>query len=66
MSSGEAAFRRIQAAARSAAAKSGAKAPTQEYLIRHTLGPKLVPVTHQRLSPTSGIIRTLRNSFRIV
>ena len=37
MSSGEAAFRRIQADARSAAAKSGANAPTQEYLIRHTL-----------------------------
>ena len=37
MSSGEAAFRKIQAAARSAAAKSGANAPTQEYLIRHTL-----------------------------
>ena len=37
MSSGEAAFRRIQAAARSAAAKNGTNAPTQEYLIRHAL-----------------------------
>jgi hypothetical protein len=37
MSSGEAVFRRIQAAARSAAAKNETTAPTQEYLIRHTL-----------------------------
>ena len=37
MSNGDTAFRRIQSAARSAAAKSGAGAPTQEYLIRHTL-----------------------------
>lgn len=37
MTTGEAAFREIQAAARSTAAKSGGNAPTQEYLIRHTL-----------------------------
>jgi len=37
VSNGDTAFRRIQSAARSAAAKSGAGAPTQEYLIRHTL-----------------------------
>lgn len=37
MSSGETAFRRIQAAARSAAAKTGTNAPTHEYLIRHAL-----------------------------
>lgn len=37
MSSCEEVFRRIQAAARSVAAKSVANAPTQEYLIRHTL-----------------------------
>ena len=37
MSSGDAVFRRIQSAARSTAAKSGNGAPTQEYLIRHTL-----------------------------
>ena len=37
MTSGDAVFRQIQAAARSATAKSGAGAPTQEYLIRHTL-----------------------------
>jgi hypothetical protein len=37
VSSGEAMFRRIQSAARSAAAKSGTAAPTQEYLIRHAL-----------------------------
>lgn len=37
MSSGDAVFRRLQAAARSAAANSGTGAPTQEYLIRHTL-----------------------------
>ena len=37
MSPGEAVFRRIQAVARSTAANSGAGAPTQEYLIRHTL-----------------------------
>jgi len=37
VSSGDAVFRRIQSAARSTAAKSGNGAPTQEYLIRHTL-----------------------------
>jgi hypothetical protein len=37
LSSGEVVFRRIQAIARSTAAKSGTGAPTQEYLIRHTL-----------------------------
>ncbi len=48
MSSGEAVFRRIQAITRSAAANSGAGAPTQEYLIRHTLESFL-----DRLSRTS-------------
>ncbi|MDT5128128.1 MAG: hypothetical protein QOH54_3772 [Mycobacterium sp.] len=37
MSSGDDVFRRIQSVARSTAAKSGTSAPTQEYLIRHTL-----------------------------
>lgn len=37
MSSGDTVFRRIQAIARSATATSGTGAPTQEYLIRHTL-----------------------------
>jgi hypothetical protein len=37
VSSGDAVFRRIQSLARSTAAKSGTGAPTQEYLIRHTL-----------------------------
>lgn len=37
MSFGDAVFRRIQAIARSTAANSGNGAPTQEYLIRHTL-----------------------------
>ncbi len=37
MSSGDAVFHRIQSLARSTAAKSGTSAPTQEYLIRHTL-----------------------------
>lgn len=37
MSAGDEVFRRIQFAARSAAAKTGTGAPTQEYLIRHTL-----------------------------
>ncbi len=37
MTTGEAEFRQLQAAARSTAAKSGSNAPTQEYLIRHTL-----------------------------
>jgi Nucleotidyl transferase AbiEii toxin, Type IV TA system len=37
VSSGDAVFRRIQSAARSQAVKSGSGAPTQEYLIRHTL-----------------------------
>jgi Nucleotidyl transferase AbiEii toxin, Type IV TA system len=36
VSSSDVVFRRIQAIARSAAAKSGSGAPTQEYLIRHT------------------------------
>jgi len=34
---GDEVFRRIQSAARSTSAKSGTGAPTQEYLIRHTL-----------------------------
>jgi hypothetical protein len=37
VSAGDAVFRRIQSVARSAAATSGTGAPTQEYLIRHTL-----------------------------
>ncbi|WP_319446905.1 MULTISPECIES: nucleotidyl transferase AbiEii/AbiGii toxin family protein [unclassified Mycobacterium] len=37
MNSGDAVFRRLQSVARSAAAKSGSGAPTQEYLIRHVL-----------------------------
>lgn len=37
MSVGDEVFRRIQFAARSAAANTGKGAPTQEYLIRHTL-----------------------------
>jgi hypothetical protein len=37
VSSGDAVFRRIQSVARSTAAKSRTTAPTQEYLIRHTL-----------------------------
>jgi hypothetical protein len=37
VSPGDAVFRRIQAVARAAAAHSGTGAPTQEYLIRHTL-----------------------------
>jgi len=37
VSTGEVVFSRIQAIARSTAAKSGTGAPTQEYLIRHTL-----------------------------
>lgn len=37
MTSGDGVFRRIQSAARSVAARGGGGAPTQEYLIRHTL-----------------------------
>lgn len=37
MSAGDTVFRRIQSVARSAAAKTGTGAPTQKYLIRHTL-----------------------------
>jgi Nucleotidyl transferase AbiEii toxin, Type IV TA system len=37
VSSGDAVFRRVQSLARSAAANGGTGAPTQEYLIRHTL-----------------------------
>ncbi len=37
MNGGEQIFRRLQSAARSTAARTGAPAPTQEYLQRHTL-----------------------------
>lgn len=37
MIAGDEIFRRLQATARSAAAKAGTRAPTQEYLIRHLL-----------------------------
>ena len=37
MNVGEEVFRRIQATARSTAATTGTRAPTQEYLIRHVL-----------------------------
>jgi hypothetical protein len=37
VSSGDAVFRQIQSVARASAANSGTGAPTQEYLIRHTL-----------------------------
>lgn len=37
MSTGEEVFRRLQAAARSTASKTGSPAPTQEYLTRHVL-----------------------------
>ena len=37
MSTGDVVFRQIQAIARSTATKGGTGAPTQEYLIRHTL-----------------------------
>lgn len=37
MSTGEEVFRRIQSMARSAASRTGTSAPTQEFLIRHTL-----------------------------
>jgi hypothetical protein len=37
VSSGDAVFRRIQSVARASAANRGTGAPTQEYLIRHTL-----------------------------
>ncbi|BAK37577.1 hypothetical protein MLP_45630 [Microlunatus phosphovorus NM-1] len=37
MSVGDEVFRRLQSAARAAGAKAGTGAPTQEYLIRHTL-----------------------------
>lgn len=46
MSTGDEVFRRIQSAARSAAAKTGTGAPTQEYLIRHTLESFLDRLTH--------------------
>jgi hypothetical protein len=46
VSSGDTVFRQIQSVARSAATKSGAGAPTQEYLIRHTLESFLDRLTH--------------------
>lgn len=46
MTLGDDVFRRLQSAARSAAAKTGISAPTQEYLIRHTLESFLDRLTH--------------------
>jgi hypothetical protein len=37
MTTGDAVFRRLQAAARSTASKTGTATPTQEYLVRHLL-----------------------------
>lgn len=45
MSLGDDTFRRLQAAARSTAARTGAPAPTQEYLIRHLLESFLARLT---------------------
>lgn len=46
MTIGDEAFRRLQAAARSTAARGGGAAPTQEYLIRHLLESFLDRLTH--------------------
>ena len=46
MTAGDVVFRRLQATARSAAAKAGVRAPTQEYLIRHVLESFLDRLTH--------------------
>lgn len=46
MTAGDAVFRQIQAAARSMAARGGSNAPTQEYLIRHTLESFLDRLAH--------------------
>jgi hypothetical protein len=54
VSSGDAVFRRIQSVARSTAAKSGTSAPTQEYLIRHTLESFLDRLT--RTSHAGGFV----------
>lgn len=48
MTTGEQAFRRLQSAARSAAAKTGTAAPTQEYLTRHLLESFLDRLTRTR------------------
>ena len=46
MTTGDEIFRRLQAAARSTAARSGGAPPTQEYLIRHLLESFLDRLTH--------------------
>ena len=46
MTTGDKIFRRLQAAARSTAARSGGAPPTQEYLIRHLLESFLDRLTH--------------------
>ncbi len=48
MSTGEEVFRRLQAAARSTASKTGSPAPTQEYLTRHVLESFLDRLTRSR------------------
>lgn len=53
---GEAVFRRIQAVARSTAAKSGAGAPTQAYLVRHTLESFLDRLTRTRTSHAADFV----------
>lgn len=45
MSAGDEVFRRMQSAARSTSAKTGGGAPTQGYLIRHTLESSLDRLT---------------------
>jgi hypothetical protein len=54
VSSGDAVFRQIQSAARSTAAKSGSGAPTQEYLMRHTLESFLDRLTAPLMPATSS------------
>jgi hypothetical protein len=56
VSSGDAVFRRIQSVARSAPANGGTGAPTQEYLIRHTLESFL-----DRLTPTGPANQGVRH-----
>lgn len=48
MTPGDEVFRRLQATARSAAAKTGVRVPTQEYLIRHVLESFLGRLTRTR------------------
>ena len=55
MSTGEEVFRRLQAAARSTASKTGSPAPAQEDLSRHVLGSFLGRLARSRHGGGCGV-----------